>query len=395
MHLILKKEKICEIIRFLFLFTVFISYVFSAIYKILGINTQNLQTVINIFYLIIFLIYLLLKFRIRLLPFLIAIALIMLTLFSCLVNNGLFNDYLNDILVFLMISLPCLIMFFDDINEDSYKTLYFLCIISGTFFSIIFIIQSFVFEILNNFDYQSVSYALIIPILFLIKNKKNVYEFFLLVIMLFFAIFMGGRGPLICILLYFIYCFISSKKTSYILKLIVILLTIILIVLYKPIISLIVEISGKLGLKGSFATYFSYGDILSDSGRLDIYKYSLEKANYNWLFGTGIFSDRLLLSQIDRSYPHNIFVEAIMQFGYPVSIVACSVLIFNFFRYMFKKDDEVYSKVIMEELFFSTGFLILVFSSSYLLQPAFFALVGILLNSDSRRKKNEKSVIEL
>ena len=388
-------EKVSEILRVLFLFTIFINSLFSAAFRVCGLGTDFLPTVFYVFYFVCFVVYIFLKPHNKLGPTLITLLLLALTFTSFLTMDGLFEKHSNDFLIFLLIALPCLIMFSDRIIDYTYTALGILCYVSGTFFSLVFFIQLFSSNLLNNFDYQSVSYSLIIPVLFLFQKKKGFYGYVLLATMLFFTVFMGGRGPLICISAYFVYHYLTSDRTKVTTKVLIVALATIVLLFYEPIVLLIADGSQKLGLRGSFSTYLKYGNVFSDSGRGEIYSFSFSVINEKWYSGHGFFADRVLLSSIDKSYPHNLFLEVLLQFGYPVAIAFFAAFMYKSLMLLFSLKNGPQEKQLFDLLFFSTGFAVLLFSSSYLLQPAFFALISVLFRKKRSVYVYKKSLVKL
>ena len=373
------KDIICDVIRVLFIFNLFVTYILSAFYTVLCIDNSTLNIVTDVVYILSFAIYLFLRPRKKPVPILVMFLFLLLIFvaYSSMIEKE-FDK--SGFLTCLCLSLPSLLMFSDRIESGTYKVLGVVSIVSGLFFTVLFTVQAFVLKVSEKVDYQSVSYALIIPILFLIQKKKNILDFVLLFIMFFFAVFMGGRGPLICVLLFFVYHTVFGVRKVSFIKIAVLIGMVFIIINLEELLSFIVQTTEKYNLGGSFAIYLKYGNMFSDSGRNDLYLFCIEEANKKWLLGYGLFSDRLLLVQVERSYPHNLFVELALQFGYPIACLVLLFILFNAFKYLFLFKTNDYRKNFFDVLFFSTGFMILMFSSSYLIQPQFFALIGLFLN---------------
>lgn len=384
------KSAVEEFSRLIFLFPIFVNYVFSLLFKVLSIDSTPLPNLVFLFFIICSIMYILLSRNKRSVKSLIVAAcLLFLSAISLLVYKDLFTFASHDVLSFFIISLPCIILFSDPITSNTKRMFNFLCALSGSFFVVIYSIHSFFTPILNSLDYQTVSYSLIIPIICIIqKSKKNIFDIALILLMLFFCVFIGGRGPLVCVAIFIVHYVLLSKKVGVCIKVSLIILSVVVIKYAEPILIFIINKTNEIGLNSSFSIYYNYGDIFSDSGRWQIYKYAVELAQTNWLTGAGIFSDRILLQEIGKTYPHNMFLEFLIHFGYPVTFaISCWFVIKSSIVLFFKK-IPFDKKTIFTSLFFSMGFLILMFSSSYLIQPHFFALIGLLIGKKDYKKSD-------
>lgn len=89
------------------------------------------------------------------------------------------------------------------------------------------------------------------------------------------------------------------------------------------------------------------GSFFQSSGRLEIYKVSVKLIGEHPVFGTGIFADRLLITEgvgfpikgFMGNYPHNFILEMLLQFGIPVGLVVLLLIAYFCWQGMFHTLD--------------------------------------------------------
>lgn len=127
-------------------------------------------------------------------------------------------------------------------------------------------------------------------------------------------------------------------------------------------------------------------EVENSSGRDLIFNQSLNLMADNWFTGIGMAGDRPAIG----SYTHNLFTEFLVEYGLILGSVFSIILFFYLINSFFqKRKDELY--YLFFSVFFSTGFMKLQFSGSYLQEPTFFmllALSSLLL----KRRRNTKII---
>lgn len=242
-------------------------------------------------------------------------------------------------------------------------------------------------------DYQAISYSMIIPfVFFACKDKHSFLDFLKMGLILLVLLFWGGRSGVFCALVCIAYRLIKNDSKFFVKSLYIIIISALLMFFYKDILSWVITLSNTYEFGGSIAKYSNLGDIFSDSGRSAIFNISFEALKEMPFFGYGVGADRYYLGVYGfkfGNYPHNIFVELLLHFGYVVGtifIILLLKLIFNGFKFikLQKGKGEIF-----EICFFSTGFLVLLFSSSYLISPLFYAMIALLIRVDNKQKQNK------
>lgn len=219
--------------------------------------------------------------------------------------------------------------------------------------------------------YMAVGVATTFPILILILNynkQKNIK--YILVPSLIIYFLKTNRSGQLIILLYLVYIFM--KKINIKIKIAITFLISFIIVNLKNIVD---EVYKKL-LEYNIFSYsllkykrmLDYGFSSGLSGRDEIYENTLNIIKNNLLIGKGMPALREIGSRFD--YPHNIFLQILMEFGI-LGIVLFLVVLIRIYKSYSKKTVE-------EKEFFIIVILMnirLLFSSSYLVYPMFWIML--------------------
>lgn len=369
------------------IFLNFITYLASGCLKVLGVDNEILMPIVYTLLYATFIAAFVMQKRIRplsvLMPILICTSLLVTI---CLYPE--LDEEIGDICRLIFVCIPVYLLTYNYYDENNMKKyIEFFSFVSGAFFSILFMIHFLGVEIFNSLDYQVLSYSIMLPALFYLqKENRKWYETSLLIAMIWLLVFAGGRGPLVCMVGFIAIRLMLKSKKNLILGVCLVIIAMVVVFNFERIVLFIAEQSGELGIQSGLNTYLKYGNVFSDSGRMDIYIYSFERFLEHPFLGYGILGDRVVLGEINRSYPHNLFLEFLLQYG----IIITSFLVFIIARGCLKviklKKEKKNQYILFNMLFYSTGFAILMFSSSYLIHPEFFALLGILMRGESRER---------
>ena len=122
--------------------------------------------------------------------------------------------------------------------------------------------------------------------------------------------------------------------------------------------------------------------ISNDRFRDSIYEYCFQYAKEHFFLGCGIGNDRFLITQhtlvhdqtMVSNYPHNVFLEFMIQFGMFFGIILGIILIVFLTKYLLVEKNLEAQKIAI--LLVGMGFFPLLYSSSYIENACFFALIG-------------------
>lgn len=190
----------------------------------------------------------------------------------------------------------------------------------------------------------------------------------------------GTRGPVLCVMILFVlWTFIYQKEFKYRVEAIVGCIVMVLLnylgVFYRLLEKLSLFLQ-SIGIQDNriMDMLFS-GEIWDSSGRDDIFSTIWEAIMQRPLLGYGIGADRLLLQK--NSYVHNIILELFCDFGVIFGSIIFIYLMRLFIKSIFEKNSD-FSGVCL--IIFSVAVLKLMMSSSYIISPILFLLIGMCLN---------------
>lgn len=255
---------------------------------------------------------------------------------------------------------------------------------------------SFVYLIIisgEKFEYMTFAYYLLLPAVYCfvdsIKRKKLV----LLIVSclsLFFVAFAGSRGALVSVLMFFaLYClfFYPNGRTKVLLIALLIISIIVAIRFYENIIVFLINLTDSLNFDSRSLNNLLDETMFASKGR-DRIAEKLYSVLPEKMFGYGIFGDRVIAG----SYAHNVFLEFAIHYG-----IILGVFLSAFYLYItlsplffdkYKKNVEVF---ILYFVLFSSSFVKLLFSDSYLVFPTFWAMIAFSILI-IRMTKNEKHI---
>lgn len=257
-------------------------------------------------------------------------------------------------------------------------------------------------DIFLKFSYdQSYTYKLSIVVIIMLDrlfDKIRFTDIAMCVLSFLLMLSMGARGPVVCVTLYILLKIVLMCKNN--LKTVIginIIFLPIIIYTYKffsEILLYLFNLFEKMNLSTRVILRLMESNFFEDNARNTLTHYSREIIKKFPLLGVGVGKDRILLSDIMGGgeaveqmlgwYPHNIFIEIIMQLGI---IIGCLVIVYMLkiiYIAIFRNEDK-YSKDVVC-IFISIGFFPLFFSGSYLSSPLFSAFIGLILYQYKRIK---------
>jgi O-antigen ligase len=202
-----------------------------------------------------------------------------------------------------------------------------------------------------------------------LKSWQNYMYGFIFIVLLTGVVFSGGRGGLIVVSVGLV-VFIILKKGFLSFMKYFIFISIFLFALSLFLIKSDFFFSERL--IDSFDRLFSFFSINGiemegTSGRNDFYNIAVVNINNSLFFGYGLFG---LVESHGEYYPHNLFLEILLQGGLIYFVIFNTILI-SFFLKLYrlvklKKNQEI---ILIPTIY---SFVMLMFSSSYLQEPFFW-----------------------
>lgn len=273
-------------------------------------------------------------------------------------NRDVINEY---ILQFILMCLPAFInmALIDDNNVEKR--------ILGKFSTIIFILSEIYFLIIllgiahweSHFYSMSLSYYMLLPTLYFtylsFKNKSIIYISltFLSVINIFF---LGSRGPLLCWLVFFVFCIAFNTKES--IKMLSLILFLLLVCSFSSILEIFSHLLNGFSVNSRSFQYILSGQLLSNySGRDMLFDTVISLILKNPILGNGLGADIIATGQ----YSHNLILDLFLHYGVifgSIFLLLVSFTIILSFKY---EKDRLYWLI-----FFCSGFVPIMFSNTYL-----------------------------
>ncbi len=216
----------------------------------------------------------------------------------------------------------------------------------------------------ENYDYsQGFGYMLLFPIIVLFYQKKW-YSLVFSAILLLLLIVYGGRGPLLSVVLFFVYVLIKQKRF------ILIGVLVGAVAVGIPILASTVK---SLGITSRMLDLMLTGEMAQDNGRNAINEV-IERGIQQEPFGWGLFGDRVITD--GANYAHSFYREILAEFGIYIGGVLLFVLaieVIKRFKIIKDEDRDMYV------LFFFACFVPILFSGSYLTSSNFALFIGLAI----------------
>ncbi len=232
-------------------------------------------------------------------------------------------------------------------------------------------------------DYMGFAYYAIPSLMIIVYEffrKRTIISFIMAVIGGGYLIMCGTRGPILCTALFGCFCmfmYIKNGSTKQKVGIMLLILTGIIVLLnLRSIAVALYPVFARHNLSTRFFKYvIESRNVLEGTGRMSIYKVTIDNIKSHPLLGTGLFSDRKLFGGNDTSYSHNFILEIINSYGI---LLGCSMLILLFglvVQSYRKTDSEIYRYYIV--IYFTASVVKLMLSYTFLGESTLYILIGI------------------
>jgi O-antigen ligase len=234
---------------------------------------------------------------------------------------------------------------------------------------------------------MALSYYMLLPVIMFIDDLIDVYSTKMLsltLISLFIILSLGSRGPILCIIVFFVLKYIKTGTKRTLKReagrLSLLSLAIIVFIFFEQIMLFVYESLLKVGINSRTIFLFLRGGSQLGS-REQIFESTLDVIARSPIIGFGLFGDRRLSGS---SYVHNIFIEVVGNFGVILGIILLAILILMILRSLITKDRLRYN---ITTIWLSLGFVHLMVSGSYLVDLKFWIFIGLLINQTFLSKR--------
>ena len=213
--------------------------------------------------------------------------------------------------------------------------------------------------------------------------NKRLVDLISFIVTLLLTIVCGSRGPLICIAAAVVILYISKWREKkalafrFISILILLILGLTVLVVGLPVLSNgLMVLLRRSNLSGRAIQMLLSGTITDDSGRSDIYDIAFNMIRNGGLFGYGFYGDRYIIGRTwHYGYPHNIFLEWMIQFGPILGGILSGVLLYNILRMLIRCEDTTWQLLLLVTF---TSSIKLCMSDSFWYYWPFWGLLAVL-----------------
>lgn len=242
---------------------------------------------------------------------------------------------------------------------------------------------------------MSVSYVMILPVLFLFYDyfeNRRLFTLLLAIFGSFLIIIYGARGPAVCVAFYvFIKLFFSKNKSTnlriLILRFVVIAFIVMALVNWDSILRFVEQYLNANGINSYSLKRLINGQIMETAGRNQLWDYYFNLLNQKPLLGYGLLGGWIGSGE----GPHNMLLEFLLAFGYilgGIIVIGSIILLIKAIR--------------QRDLYFAEGLLILcaynftmyLVSGDWLEKPLFFLFAFMTIFSQRTQLAGDNSNLE-
>lgn len=283
---------------------------------------------------------------------------------------------------------------------NKYKALYKI-IVKFSIVNTVIAILAYIFVVMykgQHFEYMTFSYNMLFGVCICLYNgvkSKHVLSLGLGFIGSFAILFGGARGAVLSLMIFVCLCIVFLRqKKSYLKELVFYYLLLIgmffAYLYFDSAMQSMLSVGNDLGIRSRALTSIAAESFTESRGRSLIITSSWAAIKDSPIIGYGIWGDRVAISNHgygSATYAHNILLEILCQFGVIIGSLLIIFLLFLIIRRLRRNDKSAYYVILFSVI--PNGLIKLLFSGSYLTEPYFFLLLGLLLNKYKKEKSNE------
>lgn len=295
------------------------------------------------------------------------------------------NKFINESIFSILTS--CLPYFLLALNISDFEDLFYRMRLYSPYYIILawFLIVLTYLVVFNNteLNYMQVAYAVILPISIigiLLLYEKKTWLVVLYVMSLVGLLFIGCRGAFLAIIAsFFISNFLVDNKKRGGGYYVLIILIILFLLYYQNIILLLGGILSSLGFNSRILLMFQTGGLFESASREELRGVLFSQMVADGYPMYGLFGDRFITQSkgYEAIYAHNIIVEFLVDFGLLVGGILLLCLLFLIIKVIKSSHGKVRSIITM---FVTLCVTKLLFSNSYLIDPLFYCMLGLLFS---------------
>lgn len=232
---------------------------------------------------------------------------------------------------------------------------------------------------------MSVSYALILPILFLLFDFFDNRKVLPLILAIFGSILIvvyGARGPIVCVLFYvFIKLFLISDRKRELrntfIRLGLMVLILFIVINWTTILEYIDKYLRLYKINSYALSRLLNGQIIETAGRNQLWQYYFELLNKRPLLGYGLLGGWIGPGE----GPHNMLLEFLLAFGYVIGGIICIYAILLLIKAIWQKNEEFSEGI---KILAAYNFTMYFVSGDWLEKPIFFLFAYLIIYNQKK-----------
>ncbi len=273
------------------------------------------------------------------------------------------------------------------------KTIFLDMLLLSGYFQMVLGFMIFISMIITTPTYDMVfSYLLLVPIVILTYKlvfiKFKFIDGILIILAIAAILTVGSRGPLLAYLIYIMLLILNYfLKRKIKIKALVAMFTaqalfFILAFNINELLTILDKFLFKYGIQSRTLYLLMSDNIDFSTGRLEIFTNTISYIIQRPILGYGIVGDRVFLN---GTYPHNIFLELIAQFGVAIGGLIISIFVICWIKGLFFNKNKTEQHLAI--IFAGTGLISLFYSGSYLTSSNYWLFMGICISSINFRNR--------
>lgn len=214
-------------------------------------------------------------------------------------------------------------------------------------------------------------------------KEKNITNILFFVLSLVLVVILGTRGPMLFACIFVCLCILrySSQRNRVFICIGLLVSVGIFVYYFMDIVQWLYDFSLERGIRNNGLHKILYAKDITN-GRTDLYAVCIEKLKDAPILGRGIYADRKYIG----GYVHLLPLELCLNFGLVIGTILFIALMGRCFYVLSKSDQNDIKWLLIISAFF-IGVCKLFASGSYLEEPYFYLLIGILMRPIHQKRE--------
>lgn len=286
---------------------------------------------------------------------------------------------------------------------NEYSTLY-KKIVEFSIVNTVIAVFAYIFVVMNkgqHFEYMTFSYNMLFGVcicLYYGIRNKHIPCLGLGIIGSFVILFGGARGAVLSLMIFICFYIVFLRQNKNYLKQMLFFSFLLIGIFYTYfyfdlIVQSMISVGNDFGISSRALTRLAEESFIESVGRSEISNAIWAGIEESPIIGYGIWGDRAVTLNYGYgkgSYAHNIVLEIICQFGIVIGSFLIIFLLYLLFRRIRRNDKSLYYVILFATI--PSGLIKLLFSGSYLTEPYFFLLLGLLLSKYKKEDSNNRNI---